>query len=82
MMNKIISFVFLILIHLVNIVTNDVVLTVEIIRLQVKGASISSPYRLRPIVGIKLPLNTTFSPLIQMYNPYTEPIQVRTISFR
>uniref|UniRef100_A0A1Y1KYZ8 Uncharacterized protein n=1 Tax=Photinus pyralis TaxID=7054 RepID=A0A1Y1KYZ8_PHOPY len=43
---------------------------------QVKGASVSSPYRLRPIVGIKLPLNTTFSPLIHMYNPYTEPIQI------
>ncbi|KAF2902396.1 hypothetical protein ILUMI_03793 [Ignelater luminosus] len=43
---------------------------------QVKGASVSSPYRLRPIVGIKLPLNTTFSPLIKMYNPYTEPIQI------
>ncbi|KAF5302357.1 hypothetical protein FQA39_LY10396 [Lamprigera yunnana] len=46
---------------------------------QVKGASISSPYRLRPIVGVKLPLNTTFSPLINMYNPYTEPIQIMEI---
>lgn len=43
---------------------------------QVKGASVFSPYRLRPIVGIKLPINTSFSPLIYMHNPHVEPIQV------
>jgi hypothetical protein len=42
----------------------------------VKGSSIYSPYRLRPIVGIKLPINASFSPLIYMHNPHTEPIQV------
>lgn len=44
--------------------------------LQVKGASIYSPYRLRPIIGVKLPLNATFSPFIFMHNPHAEPIQV------
>ncbi|XP_017783745.1 PREDICTED: transmembrane protein 131 [Nicrophorus vespilloides] len=42
----------------------------------VKGASIYSPYRLRPIVGVKLPVNAFFSPLIYLYNPHLEPIQI------
>ncbi|XP_044255531.1 transmembrane protein 131 [Tribolium madens] len=42
----------------------------------VKGLSIYSPYRLRPIVGIKLPINASFSPLIYMHNPHTQPIQI------
>lgn len=48
--------------------------------MQVKGASVYSPYRLRPIVGIKLPLNATFSPFIYMHNPHTEAIQVSFFS--
>jgi len=44
--------------------------------LQVKGISISSPYRLRPVVDVKLPLNASFTPLIYMHNPHPEALQV------
>ncbi|XP_015437161.1 PREDICTED: transmembrane protein 131 [Dufourea novaeangliae] len=46
------------------------------IKYQVKGISVSSPYRLRPVVGVKLPLNATFTPLIYMHNPHAEALQV------
>ncbi|XP_015119275.1 transmembrane protein 131 homolog isoform X2 [Diachasma alloeum] len=46
------------------------------LKYQVKGSSISSPYRLRPVVGVKLPLNASFTPLIYMHNPHSEPMQV------
>jgi hypothetical protein len=45
-------------------------------KLQVKGAGVSSPYRLRPFVGVRVPLNSTYSPIIYMHNPHTTPIQV------
>jgi hypothetical protein len=44
--------------------------------LQVKGASVSSPYRLKPLVGVRVPLNSTYSPLIYMHNPHATSIQV------
>uniref|UniRef100_A0A0C9S2V7 TMEM131 protein n=1 Tax=Fopius arisanus TaxID=64838 RepID=A0A0C9S2V7_9HYME len=46
------------------------------LKYQVKGSSVSSPYRLRPVVGVKLPLNASFTPLIYMHNPHSEPMQV------
>ncbi|XP_076231606.1 transmembrane protein 131 isoform X2 [Calliopsis andreniformis] len=46
------------------------------VKYQVKGVSISSPYRLRPVVGVKLPLNATFTPLIYMHNPHAKTLQV------
>ncbi|XP_015599442.1 transmembrane protein 131 isoform X2 [Cephus cinctus] len=46
------------------------------LKYQVKGISISSPYRLRPVVGVKLPLNASFTPLIYMHNPHAEAMQV------
>nr|XP_012140645.1 PREDICTED: transmembrane protein 131 [Megachile rotundata] len=46
------------------------------VKYQVKGISVSSPYRLRPVVGVKLPLNATFTPLIYMHNPHAEALQV------
>ncbi|XP_023015828.2 transmembrane protein 131 isoform X1 [Leptinotarsa decemlineata] len=42
----------------------------------VKGVSTFSHYRIRPIVGIKLPINSTFSPFIYIHNPHSEPIQI------
>ncbi|XP_066591952.1 transmembrane protein 131 isoform X2 [Prorops nasuta] len=47
-----------------------------ILKYQVKGVSISSPYRLRPVVGVKLPLNASFTPLIYIHNPHSETLQV------
>ncbi|XP_014475490.1 PREDICTED: transmembrane protein 131 isoform X2 [Dinoponera quadriceps] len=46
------------------------------LKYQVKGISVSSPYRLRPVVDVKLPLNASFTPLIYMHNPHPEALQV------
>lgn len=45
-------------------------------RYRVRGASVHSPYRLRPLVSIRLPPNVLFSPIVYMHNPHTEPIQI------
>lgn len=46
---------------------------------QVSGASVGSPYRLRPLGGVRLPLNAAFQPLIHLHNPHHYPIQVRQL---
>lgn len=38
---------------------------------------IPNPYRLRPFVGARVPVNSSFSPLISIFNPHSEPLQVR-----
>ncbi|XP_061680776.1 transmembrane protein 131 isoform X2 [Syngnathoides biaculeatus] len=43
---------------------------------QVFGVGIPNPYRLRPFVGARVPVNSSFSPLISIHNPYSEPLQV------
>lgn len=53
----------------------DVLHNKMLLHLQVKGISVSSPYRLRP-VDVKLPLNASFTPLIYMHNPHPETLQV------
>lgn len=53
----------------------DVLHNKMLLHLQVKGTSVSSPYRLRP-VDVKLPLNASFTPLIYMHNPHPEALQV------
>uniref|UniRef100_A0AAZ3STM7 Transmembrane protein 131 n=1 Tax=Oncorhynchus tshawytscha TaxID=74940 RepID=A0AAZ3STM7_ONCTS len=34
------------------------------------------PYRLRPFIGARVPVNDSFSPLINIHNPHSEPLQV------
>ncbi|XP_046395502.1 transmembrane protein 131 isoform X2 [Ischnura elegans] len=43
---------------------------------QVTGTGVMSPYRLRPLVGVRMPLNSSFTPLIHMHNPHTFPLQI------
>ncbi|XP_039265319.2 transmembrane protein 131-like [Styela clava] len=43
---------------------------------QVFGVGIPNPYRLRPYLGARVPINSSFSPLISMHNPTSEPLQV------
>lgn len=44
--------------------------------LQVFGVGIPNPYRLRPFIGARVPVNSSFSPLINIHNPHSEPLQV------
>ncbi|KAG5882529.1 hypothetical protein JTB14_038140 [Gonioctena quinquepunctata] len=46
------------------------------LKYNVKGAGTFSHYRIRPIIGIKMPLNSTFLHPIDIYNPHSEPIQI------
>jgi hypothetical protein len=45
-------------------------------RFVVKADGTPNPYRLKPLVGVKMPINSSYSPLIEMHNPHNEPIQV------
>ncbi|CAG9763470.1 unnamed protein product [Ceutorhynchus assimilis] len=49
------------------------------IKYKVKAFGTFNNYRVRPIVGVKLPINSTFTPVIYMHNPHSEPIQVYNI---
>lgn len=57
----------------VNILINGAVLMSA---LQVFGVGVPNPYRLRPFIGARVPVNSSFSPLINIHNPFSEPLQV------
>ncbi|ESO93808.1 hypothetical protein LOTGIDRAFT_228573 [Lottia gigantea] len=43
---------------------------------QVFGVGVPNPYRLRPYLGARVPVNCSFSPMIEMHNPYSTKLQV------
>lgn len=43
---------------------------------QVFGVGLPNVYRLRAFVGARIPLDGSFSPYINMYNPYPDAVQV------
>ena len=43
---------------------------------QVEGVGEPNPFRLRSLLGARIPVNATYSPLISMYNPFSTSLQV------
>ena len=45
-------------------------------RYNVEGEGTPNPYRIKPLTGVKLPLNSSYSPVIEIHNPHPSTIQV------
>eukprot|EP00731_Ephydatia_muelleri_P015388 Em0008g1108a len=43
---------------------------------KVEGIGEPNPFRLRSLLGARIPVNATYSPLISMYNPFSTSLQV------
>ncbi len=43
---------------------------------RVSAVGEASPFRVRPLIGARVPLNASFASLIYIYNPFSTPLQV------
>lgn len=43
---------------------------------QVSAFGEISPFRVRPLIGARVPVNSSFASLIYIYNPFSTPLQV------
>ncbi len=48
-------------------------------RFVVRARGTPNPYRLRPLIGVRMPVNSSYSPMIELHNPHPEPIQVTPV---
>lgn len=46
------------------------------VKYELEGKGTECPYRLTPLVGLRVPFNATLSPEISMYNPHSTPLQI------
>ena len=44
--------------------------------LQIQARGMLNPFQAKPFVNVRIPVNTTFSPLIHLYNPFASALQV------
>lgn len=61
-----------------GLVINDLYIHTSIgsFKYSVSGIGISNPYRLRPFVGVRIPLNSSYSSVINIYNPHPLTLQL------
>ncbi|KAG8197319.1 hypothetical protein JTE90_013446 [Oedothorax gibbosus] len=45
-------------------------------KFQVSAIGVPNPYRLRPYVGVRMPLNSSFTPIIYMHNPHSTTLKL------
>lgn len=45
----------------------------------VKGKGVECLFRLNPLVGLRAPFNSTLTPEIYMYNPFSSPLQIMEV---
>jgi hypothetical protein len=45
-------------------------------RFVVRATATPSAFRLKPLVGVRMPVNSSYSPTIHMHNPHSQPMQV------
>ncbi len=50
-----------------------------IIKFTVKGIGVPNLFRLRPILNARIPLNSSYTSLLKLHNPYSFPLQVAEI---
>ena len=66
-------------VQLWNIILNSFIVQCILFSFQVFGVGLPNPYRLRPFLGARVPLNFSFSTIINMHNPYDSPLQVSSL---
>jgi hypothetical protein len=54
-------------------------LNISFCYLKISGIGKLNPFRLRPLINIEIPINSTYEYIIQFYNPYNYPLNINEI---